>query len=174
MTQLHPRIIARSINLAALSVLGFGLVAAGCDRTDKVVVNEPQQQPQPQQSPAPVQAADDQTQYADVQQAPPPPLVEVQPPAPSSASVWIDGYWNWDNRQYKWQAGRYSRPPEPDMVWVAPRYTSDAHGNRYSQGQWTKQNHGDNRVPPDPRGQPDQRDHPDQRDSHDQPQPPGR
>jgi hypothetical protein len=84
-------------------------------------------------------------QYIIVQQAPPPIIVERRPPAPSGAYVWIDGYWNWDNQRYSWQAGRYVLPPQQDVVWVAPRYEHDARGYRYAPGHWKKQNPGNGR-----------------------------
>jgi hypothetical protein len=48
--------------------------------------------------------------------------VEVQPPPQSAEDVWVAGAWNWDNQKYTWQAGRYTRPPQPGAVWVAARY----------------------------------------------------
>jgi hypothetical protein len=130
--------IMGSKTLAALAVLGCGILLGGCTRSDKVVVEQPQAAAAPQPDAAPQPVADAAPQYAIVQQAPPPAIVEIQPPPPSAGSVWIDGYWNWDSQRYSWQAGRYAVPPQPDMVWVAPRYTADAHGNRYAQGQWSR------------------------------------
>jgi hypothetical protein len=77
-----------------------------------------------------------------VQQAPPPMIVERRPPPPSMDYVWIDGYWQWGGREYQWVGGHYVQPPEPNVIWVAPRYDHDAHGYRYSPGQWRKQEQG--------------------------------
>ena len=106
------------------------LVALGCerDRRERVYVR---QQPQYVEPPP---------QYVIVQQAPPPLREERRGPPPSSAHVWIGGYWSWDNRQYVWEGGRYAVPPQPDVIWVAPRYDNDPHGVRYTPGQWARQN----------------------------------
>jgi WXXGXW repeat (2 copies) len=131
----------KSMNVATLGALGCGLFLGGCARQEKVYVQQPQTSAEQQAPPV-----EQQTQYADqqpqsviVQDAPPPLIVEAQPPPPSAASVWVGGYWNWDSQKYNWQAGRYVTPPQRDVVWVAPRYDKDAHGTRYTPGQWTKQ-----------------------------------
>jgi hypothetical protein len=71
--------------------------------------------------------------------------IERRPAAPSAAYIWIDGYWNWDNQRYSWEAGRYVLPPQADVVWVAPRYDHDAQGYRYTPGTWSKQSQGSGR-----------------------------
>lgn len=118
--------VCKTVMLTSMSVAT--LISLGCDRHSRdEEADVPQQQ----------QAAE--------QQAPPPLIVEVQPAPPSVGDVWVAGYWNWSNQRYSWEAGRYVVPPQPDAVWVAPRYDSDAHGNRYTPGQWTKQNQSDDR-----------------------------
>jgi len=114
-----------------------GLATSGCDvfvggrhREEPVYVT---QQPQ---------YVEQQPQYVVVQEAPPPVIVERRPAPPAAGYIWIDGSWDWNNQRYVWQAGRYERPPQPDVVWIAPRYERDASGYRYSRGQWGKQNHG--------------------------------
>jgi YXWGXW repeat-containing protein len=109
------------------------LGALGCYRSEEG--SPPAEQVQAQQ---PVQDVEQQPQSIVVQQAPPPLIVETQPPPPSADQIWVGGYWNWDNQRYVWQAGRYSAPPRPDVVWVAPRYDTGAH--RYTAGQWSKSN----------------------------------
>jgi YXWGXW repeat-containing protein len=109
------------------------LVAMGCVRTGGGQPRD--EQPQVQQQ---SQAVDQPAPYVVVQEAPPAPIVEVQPVAPEPDYVWIGGYWNWDNQKYSWQAGRYARPPQADVAWVAPSYDSNAH--RYTPGQWSKPN----------------------------------
>jgi hypothetical protein len=121
----------RSMSVAAWGALGCAVFAGGCTRQEHIDVN--------QSAPAPApQAADQQPEGVVVQQAPPPLIVEVQPPAPSASVVWVGGYWNWDSTRYNWQAGHYSAPPQADVVWVAPRYDPDPHGVRYTPGQWSK------------------------------------
>jgi hypothetical protein len=132
----------KSVILTSISVAALG--ALGCDEhgggqpQDQSANNAPQ-----------AQSADQQPDSVVVESAPPPLIVEVQPPAPSPSEIWVAGYWNWDNQRYNWQAGRYMAPPQRDVVWVAPRYDADPHGNRYTPGKWSKpaQAPADNRVP---------------------------
>ncbi len=43
--------------------------------------------------------------YAEVPYPPPAAMVEVVPPSPSSALVWLDGYWTWQGQFYLWMRG---------------------------------------------------------------------
>ncbi len=43
--------------------------------------------------------------YAEVPYPPPAAMVEVVPPSPSSALVWLDGYWTWQGQYYLWMRG---------------------------------------------------------------------
>jgi hypothetical protein len=44
--------------------------------------------------------------------APPPaPIVEVRPPLPFVAALWIPGYWHWNGMHHVWVAGRWSARP---------------------------------------------------------------
>ena len=53
--------------------------------------------------------------------------------------IWIDGYWNWSGQSYIWAGGHYERPPQANVIWIAPRYERDAKGGvRYTPGQWSK------------------------------------
>jgi hypothetical protein len=113
-----------------ISISFIALAGFGCVRSETVVPQQPAANQDQQQ------AADQQPAYVEVQQAPPALLVETQPPAQSPDDVWISGYWNWTSQQYQWQAGHYSRRPQPDVAWVAPRYDAEAH--RYTPGQWSK------------------------------------
>ena len=122
-----------TLSVAVLGTAGCDIFLGGRPREERVVV---QQQPQ---------YVEPQPQYVIVQEAPPPMMVERRPPPPSAGYLWIDGYWNWDNQRYSWQAGRYVVPPQADVVWVAPRYDRDARGYRYSPGQWKKKNQSNDR-----------------------------
>lgn len=118
----------RTIPLIALCVATAGLLGcnvhvSGHDRPPPVYV-----EPQPS--------------YVVVQQAPPPMIVERQPPRPSASYVWIDGYWNWDGQRYVWEPGHYVVPPQPNVVWIAPRYDREPHGYRYAPGQWGRHEQG--------------------------------
>lgn len=114
---------------------GAGIGGYGCD---VFVGGHPQYGPPVYVEQQP-QYVEPQPQYIFVQQAPPPIIVERRPPPPSGVHVWVDGYWNWSNQRYSWEAGRYTLPPQQGAVWVAPRYEKDTRGQRYTPGQWKKQ-----------------------------------
>lgn len=136
-------------------ILAAGLGTQGCDRHEEGHARHergddqrPPQQVVQQQQPTQVfaqqpQVIEPQPQYVVVPQAPPAVIVEQQPPAPTGLHVWVNGYWNWDNQRYSWQAGHYVVPPQPDVAWVAPHYENDSH--RYTPGQWTKHHPANNR-----------------------------
>jgi hypothetical protein len=120
---LRPALFA-SLSLALLAVAGCDVYVAH-DRPRRVYV-----QPQPVYvEPEPA--------YIVLRQAPPPIIIEARPSAPSSAHLWIEGSWNWDNQRYVWLGGRYALPPQPDVVWVAARYESSSDGVRYTAGRWS-------------------------------------
>jgi len=77
-----------------------------------------------------------QPEYVVVRQAPPAVIVERRLPPPSAGYMWIDGYWDWNGRQYVWQGGHWTRPPREHVIWVAPRYDRHEQGYRYTPGQW--------------------------------------
>jgi hypothetical protein len=127
---------------SALSVLA--IAGTGCELVvDRHSHDEHYLQPQPVYVQPPVYV-EPQPQYVYVQQAPPAIIVERRPAAPSAAHIWVDGYWNWENQRYTWQAGSYQLPPQPDVIWVAPRYENDAKGYRFTPGQWKKQSGNNN------------------------------
>jgi len=145
--QLSKTILWMSLSVATLGILGCDLALTERSRPERVYVQEQPRYVQPQPvyaEPQPVYAqpqpvyVEPEPQYIIVQQAPPPIIVERRPAPPSSAHIWIEGSWNWNNSRYVWVAGRYEVPPQADAVWVAPRYESDARGYRYTPGQWKK------------------------------------
>jgi len=72
-----------------------------------------------------------------VQIAPPVPIVETVPVAPSPAHVWIAGYHGWDGRAYVWVPGHYVVPPHPHWHWVAGHWSHHhAHGYYWVEGHW--------------------------------------
>jgi hypothetical protein len=62
--------------------------------------------------------------------------VEQRPPQPSDDYVWVDGYWLWGGNQYVWHAGLWDRPPQRNLIWIAPRYERHEQGFRITLGQW--------------------------------------
>jgi hypothetical protein len=69
--------------------------------------------------------------------AEPPPLqaaVTVRPPKPSEASVWVDGYWNW-NGSWVWVDGHWESP-RPGYVWTAPVARRAGGRIKYHPGHW--------------------------------------
>jgi len=131
MTVLKAAVLTSTV-LAALGIFG-------CD-----VFVQDRSHPAPYYAHQPVYI-EQQPQYVVVQQAPPPLIAERRPAPPSGGYVWVDGYWNWDSQRYQWQAGRYVAPPQPAVVWIAPRYESDGHDGRYTPGHWTSANSGNGR-----------------------------
>lgn len=43
---------------------------------------------------------------------PPPSRVETIPVSKDEREVWIDGQWDWDGKDYRWQPGSWVVPPE--------------------------------------------------------------
>jgi hypothetical protein len=74
-------------------------------------------------------------QEMEVDVAPPPPIVEVQPAPPVYGAVWIPGYWQWARNHHVWVGGRWSAP-RPGHLWVTQRWYR--HGQRwaYAPGYW--------------------------------------
>jgi hypothetical protein len=67
---------------------------------------------------------------------PPAPLPEpMRPPPPSTASVWVDGYWHWTGMQYAWIPGHWESGP-PGTTWAAPRYVASEGSYVYEAGGW--------------------------------------
>ncbi len=67
---------------------------------------------------------------------PPAPQIEAQRSAPpSSASVWIEGYWHWTGMQYAWIPGHWENAP-PGRAWAAPQYTASEGLYFYEPGSW--------------------------------------
>jgi hypothetical protein len=129
-------ILWTSVSAATLGVLGCDVYVGGHDDmhrgqySQRTYVEQPVEQP---------------VQYVLLEQAPPPLIVERRPAPPSGNYIWIDGYWNWTNQRYTWQAGRYEAPPQPDVVWIAPRYEVVGGKTHYYAGQWKKQDQGNGR-----------------------------
>lgn len=67
---------------------------------------------------------------------PPAPIAETQPPAPSSAHVWIGGYWTWGGTQYTWTPGRWEQPQQQGAAWEAPQWQQEGGRYRWRPGRW--------------------------------------
>jgi hypothetical protein len=68
--------------------------------------------------------------------APPAVRKETMPARPSSAHVWVAGYWVWQSDAYAWTPGVWMQPPEPEVVWVAPRHEVRSGVTIYISGFW--------------------------------------
>lgn len=54
----------------------------------------------------------------DVQVAPPPLPVYVQPPCPVVGWMWTPGYWGWASAGYYWVPGTWVAPPRIGVLWT--------------------------------------------------------
>ena len=67
---------------------------------------------------------------------PPPARVELIPPIPTGAAVWIDGEWTWQGRRWAWKAGRWVEPP-PNASFAPWTTVRDKMGSLYfAEGKW--------------------------------------
>lgn len=70
------------------------------------------------------------TPAAGVEQAPPAPVVEVIPTAPSVEYVWAPGYWAWNGR-WVWTGGRWVLPPRRGAIWIPGHWERRRWGRHY-------------------------------------------
>lgn len=72
--------------------------------------------------------------------APPPPRVEVPPPAPPGRAevvFWVPGRWHWDGREYVWRAGHYEERPYRRAEWIPGHWAERPNGSWvWVDGQW--------------------------------------
>jgi WXXGXW repeat (2 copies) len=72
--------------------------------------------------------------------APPPPRVELAPPAPggrAEAVFWVPGRWHWDGREWVWRAGHYEERPFRRAEWVAGHWAERPNGSWvWVEGRW--------------------------------------
>jgi len=151
---MNPTSIAKSAaqRLAPYLVAASGLfLLAGCESpTESHVVSAPppanapvlvSSQPAAVQTPTQVVVTGNATPSAAstiiVTSAPPAVQQEVVVARPSSAHVWIPGYWTWRNNRYEWMSGHWEVPPRTDAVWVSPRAERLSDGTyRFYEGFW--------------------------------------
>jgi hypothetical protein len=74
-----------------------------------------------------------------VTQAPPAPIDEVPPGVKPDASVWIPGYWAWDDgrQNFLWVSGFWRVPPA-DHQWVPGYWARVPQGYQWVPGYWTR------------------------------------
>jgi hypothetical protein len=70
-----------------------------------------------------------------VQQAPPPPRVEVIGVAPHPGYAWVGGDWGW-NGGWAWSSGRWCAPPPGHSVWISGSWSRHPRGWCHSPGYW--------------------------------------
>ncbi len=71
-----------------------------------------------------------------VEEAPPAPIVEAQPPVPYAGAVWMPGHWWWHGRHHTWIAGHYERG-QPGRAWHRAEWVRTPNGRwRYVPGYW--------------------------------------
>ena len=69
--------------------------------------------------------------------APPTPLPETPPSAPSPLAVWQAGHWSWSGAQYTWTPGHYAQRPWWNARWVPGFWQPGAGGWTWIDGYWS-------------------------------------
>jgi hypothetical protein len=79
-----------------------------------------------------------QGEYVEVETEPQPPpaVVEVAPPQPSSVHVWIAGCHEWRHGAWAWVPGRCVVPPHSGVVWTRGHWARNHHGYVWVGGYW--------------------------------------
>jgi hypothetical protein len=153
---------ARSLNLwlAALSA-GVGLTAAALLSGPETAAQPPPSGPPVAESPAPADPAapkgvevltrgpvheafatptEEPQPTTTVTKKPPRPIEEMPPEQkPEGNSVWIGGYWAWDEdrNDYLWVSGIWRSPP-PGKRWVAGYWREDGDKSQWVPGFWAE------------------------------------
>jgi hypothetical protein len=70
--------------------------------------------------------------------APPPLVVEDQPPCPDDGLVWTPGYWAYDDNEgvYYWVQGAWVQPPEVGLYWTPAYWGWNGNGYAFNEGYW--------------------------------------
>jgi hypothetical protein len=70
-----------------------------------------------------------------VYENPPPPRVEVRPPAPTAQALWIDGYWTYSANTWVWVDGKWETPRQ-GYIWVRPTWRDRGGRWEFERGGW--------------------------------------
>ena len=70
--------------------------------------------------------------------APPAPMVERVPMAPSPRHLWTQGHWQWNGmqRRHVWSPGYYQVPPQAGQVWQPAHWVNRGGEWVYAPGHW--------------------------------------
>jgi len=68
-------------------------------------------------------------------QPPPPPRPEIIPLAPLPSSIWVPGYWAWNNG-WQWVAGHWAQPPQGTSTWVPGQWVPQGQRWVWHPGRW--------------------------------------
>lgn len=71
-----------------------------------------------------------------VEQAPPPPRLELRPDSPGKGHVWVNGYWQWREGGWMWTSGQWLRKPLPSASWMDGFWQRHARGWIWVPGRW--------------------------------------
>lgn len=71
-----------------------------------------------------------------VERRPPAPLVEVAPPTPGAAYVWVPGYWRWNGYDHSWVRGYWVARPSATVVWLPSGWVHVRGRYRFVPGRW--------------------------------------
>ncbi len=73
--------------------------------------------------------------YLEIPEEPPPPKLEKVPPSPGPEYVWAPGYWDW-NGKWVWVAGHWTKTPYPGAIWQGGYWEKGEHGWIWRKGEW--------------------------------------
>jgi hypothetical protein len=71
-----------------------------------------------------------------VREAPPAPRQEVIGVAPSTAHVWVNGYWGYRHGKYVWVTGHWESRPRAGATYIAGHWDHTSRGWVYTPGYW--------------------------------------
>jgi hypothetical protein len=71
-----------------------------------------------------------------VVEGPPAPKTEMVGTPPSSAYVWVAGYWSYMDGHWVWAPGHWDMRPRPGVVWVPGHWDHVEKGWRWTPGHW--------------------------------------
>lgn len=70
--------------------------------------------------------------------APPPPRSEAIPPPPMQATIWVNGFWQWNGTSWVWVAGSYQARPAADMSWRPTQWRARGSVHVLVPGGWVR------------------------------------